>query len=438
MLVEHRTSKAEQDQIVDRFKKEIDKDRLCILIVKDMLLTGFDAKIEAVMYLDRPLKEHTLLQAVARVNRTYTKEIKVINEEGNEVTETRTKAYGFVVDYFGITRHLEEALKIFDPTELGRPMQDIESIFRQMLDYKEAVMRMFAGVKKSDLDALMNVLKPEDKRAEFEMAYKRFASAVNALMPSHARQEDLNDLKWLSYLRAGAKARFEPENPIDISDCGEKAKELISAHLKSEGVYQWIAPITLLEKGFFDKVKGLGSDEAIASSMEHAIKHVISVKMKDNPVHYTSLLERLQKILEETRLSWEERKEQLHAFITKELEHGEEDLAEKLGLSEKRQLAIYETIDNAIKKHLEQEGVAFSNGESQLETVKLITLAIEDVILKTRVKGFSHNQTRITEMETAIYGLLLSNYYETFGFESIQQLVNPLVDLAKIHYDDLE
>ena len=78
-----------------------------------------------------------------------------------------------------------------------------------------------------------------------KVAYKRFAVAVNTLMPSHVRQEDLNDLKWLSYIRAGLKARFEPENTIDISDCGEKARELIAEHLKSNGVYQWIEPITL-------------------------------------------------------------------------------------------------------------------------------------------------------------------------------------------------
>ena len=69
-LKEHFTTKAEQDAIISRFKKPIDKDKLCFLIVKDMLLTGFDAPIEQVMYLDRPLKEHNLLQAIARVNRT--------------------------------------------------------------------------------------------------------------------------------------------------------------------------------------------------------------------------------------------------------------------------------------------------------------------------------------------------------------------------------
>ncbi|HAZ37406.1 MAG TPA: type I restriction endonuclease subunit R, partial [Clostridiaceae bacterium] len=74
-LKKHFTTKAEQETIISRFKKPIEEDKLCFIIVKDMLLTGFDAPIEQVMYLDRPLKEHNLLQAIARVNRTCTMDI---------------------------------------------------------------------------------------------------------------------------------------------------------------------------------------------------------------------------------------------------------------------------------------------------------------------------------------------------------------------------
>ena len=75
-LKKHFTTKTEQENLINRFKKPINKDKLCFLIVKDMLLTGFDAPIEQVMYIDRPLKEHTLLQAIARVNRTCTREVE--------------------------------------------------------------------------------------------------------------------------------------------------------------------------------------------------------------------------------------------------------------------------------------------------------------------------------------------------------------------------
>jgi len=433
-LKDHRTSKADQDRILDRFRKEIEKDRLCIIIVKDMLLTGFDAKIEDIMYLDRPLKEHSLLQAIARVNRTYDKPYKAI-EDGKEIEKTRIKAFGYVVDYFGITRHLEEALAIFDPKDIDHPMEDIDFLFKKMLDYKEAALRIFAGANKKDLDALMNVLKPENKRAEFDMAYRRFAIAVNALMPSHVRQEDLNDLKWLTYIRAGAKARFEPEDAIDISDCGEKAKELISEHLKSNGAYQWIKPITLFDKDFKDAVNH-GSDEAIASTMEHAIKHAINVKMKDNPIHYQSLLDRLLKILEEANLNWEERKRQLSEFIEREMAHGEEDLTKKLGFSEKRQLAIFEAVKSLASGDKVAEEVEYYAGDDENSQFKAITFAIEETILAIRVKGFKSNPTRLAEMETAIYNMLLTRFFSELGLDGVRKLMGPIMDLAKIHYDD--
>jgi len=433
----HRSSKGEQDLILSRFKREIEKDRLCMIIVKDMLLTGFDAKIEDVMYLDRPLKEHNLLQAIARVNRTYDKPFKQYDENGKVVESQRTKAYGRVVDYFGVTRHLEEALEIFDTSDVGVPMENIDSLYRKMLDYKEQVMRMFAGVDKSNLDALMNVLEPANKRAEFETAYKRFAVAVNTLMPTHVTQDDLNTLKWLSYLRAGAKARFEPEDAIDISDCGEKARELISEHLKSQGVYQWIEPITLFDKDFKEKIYH-GSDEAIASTMEHAIKHIITVKMKENPVYYQSLLERLLKLIEETNMNWEERRKQLEEFVERELNNGEEELAKDLGFTQKRQLAIYETVKNSGANNKVGDGSVSYSAGYDVDVFKDITLDIEKTILEKRVKGFKMNPTRIAEIQTAIFTMLLERYYNVLGYDGVSRLINPIMDLAKIHYGELE
>ncbi|MCR3956261.1 MAG: type I restriction endonuclease subunit R [Gudongella sp.] len=430
-IKEHRTTKAEQRLLIDRFKKEIEKDRLCILIVKDMLLTGFDAKIEDVMYLDRPLKEHTLLQAIARVNRTYDKPYRDL-KDGVEVEKQRKKEFGKVVDYFGITKHLEEALQIFDKGDIGEPMESVESLYRTMQDYKEAVLRIFAGVDKGDLDQLMDVLKPDNKRAEFEVAYKRFSVTFNALMPTHVKKEDIDELKWLSYIRAAAKVRFEPEDRIDISDCGEKSRELISSHLKSLGVFQWIKPVTLFDKDFKEKLGG--SDEAIASTMEHAIRHAITVKMKENPVHYQSLLERLQKILEETDLNWEQRKKQLQEFIDREFEHGEENLVAKLGLKEKRELAIFEMLRSEITDERVAEDVVYYM-DDQVSLLKRMTGSIVTAIKKSWVVGFHHNPTRINEMEQEIHSTLLSNYYDEIGdYDKVTRLAAKIMDLAKVHY----
>ncbi|GMQ56427.1 HsdR family type I site-specific deoxyribonuclease [Vallitalea sediminicola] len=438
MLKDHRTTKPEQDALIDRFKKPIKDDRLCMLIVKDMLLTGFDAPIEQVQYLDRPLREHTLLQAIARTNRTYVQEREVLNEEGVMESQSFAKKYGFIVDYYGITHHLEEALKVFDKTDVDGQMEDLDAIYNKMQDYKQAVLRMFVGVNRRDLDAVMRVIEPENKRAEFEMAYKRFASTLEALMPNHVTKDDINDLKWMAYVRAGAKARFEPGTVIDIADCGEKARAIISEHLKAQGVIQWIRPISLVDKDFQDKMDTFKSDEAVASSMEHAIRHIITVNMEDNPVHYTSLLEKLQQLLDETKLSWEERRAQLQEFINREIELGEEDEAQKLGFTSKKEYAFYLKIKEILNEEEPTSNkVAETSGEylsdSDVDQYKNMTLDVVKTIQDNRLDGFEVNVAKAAEVERAIQQVLVKNH-NTVGYAKIKKLLTPLMDLAKRHF----
>jgi type I restriction enzyme R subunit len=433
----HRKTKHEHDKLIERFKMPIKKDRLCFLIVKDMLLTGFDAPIEQIMYLDRPLKEHTLLQAIARTNRTYLQEKEIINEKGEIEISSFPKNNGYIV-YYGITHHLEEALQVFDSSDVEGQMEDFNELYKKMQDYKEAVFRMFIGVDRSDIDAVMRVIEPENKRAEFEMDYKKYATALEALMPNHVTKDDINDLKWMAYVRAGAKARFEPGSVIDIADCGEKARKIISEHLKAEGVIQWIRPISLTDKDFQDKMDTLKSDEAVASTMEHIIRHTITVKMEDNPVHYTSLLQKLQQLLDETKLSWEERRAKLKAFIDKEMEHSEEDEAEKLGFKSKKKYAFYLKIkeiledteeDKAAEKH---KTVYISDMDEELYID--MTNDVVDSIIHNRLDGFATNKAKADQVEKAIQGAIMTSRYTQFGYGKLKQLVNPLLELAKRHF----
>lgn len=438
-LKDHRTTKPEQDAIIGRFKKPIEKDRLSFIIVKDMLLTGFDAPIEQVMYLDRPLKEHTLLQAIARTNRTYVRETEIVADDGTIEKHSFAKQYGFIVDYYGITHHLEEALKVFDKSDIEGQMENITDLYKHLLDYKEAVFRMFTGVDRSDIDAVMRVIEAENKRAEFEIAYKKYAQSVEALMPTHVTKDDLNDLKWMAYVRAGAKARFEPGNTIDIADCGEKARAIISEHLKSKGVIQWIRPISLFDTDFQNKMDSLKTDEAIASSMEHVIRHTITVNMEDNPVHYQSLLEKLQKLLDETKLSWEERRAKLKEFIDKEMESSEEDEAEKLGFSSKKEFAFYLKIreildENSEDSKLDKFDTTEYISDTDINLYKEMTFDIVDTIKDNKRNGFATNKAKADLLEKEIQDRIMTSKYYKFGFNKLKQLVNPLLELAKRHF----
>lgn len=442
-LKNHFTTKTKQDEIINRFKQPLNKDKLSFLIVKDMLLTGFDAPIEQVMYIDRPLKEHTLLQAIARVNRTFTKEVERTLENNLVVKENVVKQCGYVVDYYGISNYLEEALAIFDKEELGKPMDSLDDLYNEMLAYREAIMSMFRGINKNDLDALVNKIEPEDKRAEFELMYKKFSGAVESLLPRHVDTDIINDLKWLSYIRAAAKAKFNPSDAIDISDCGEKVRDIIENHLISLGVRSWIAPITLFENDFKSKINTLKSDEAKASAMEHAIKHTINIKMKENPAYYESLLERLQKILDETRNDWIERKKRLEEFINNDVEQGAKDEASNLGLDEK-EFAFFKIV----KKYLDED----SNGEADFivnedgetyvsdETIELskeIAKDVKNVVRDNYMIDWVTNPTKTNDIQRAIKLMLIKKYAKKLSRDVREKIMEPLLNLAKIHFDVL-
>ena len=414
-LKAHLTTKAEQQKIISRFLKPIQEDNLCFLIVVDMLLTGFDAPIEQVMYLDKPLIEHNLLQAIARVNRVYSEK----------------KKCGYIIDYYGVSNFLDEALSIFNVEDIGSPMTSIDEIVYQMKSYREDVMRIFYGVNKNDIDSLLDVIEPEDKRAAFEIAYKRFAETVEILLPSHVSQEFINDLRWLSYIRAAAKARFSPQDEIDISGCGEKVKKIISDHLKAKGVSLYIKPVTLFDDDFDKLIESISSDKGKAISIEKLIRHTINIKINDNPVYYTSLLEKLKKILDETEQNWLERKNRLKEFVEKDIKTGEENAAKKYCLS-KEQFAIFETVREEMSKANE-----FVVSEENTELIKKIVRDIDNTIKNSYVIDWTTNITKTQSIERSIKNMLISNYYSIFKIEGINRLTYQIINLAKIHYSSI-
>lgn len=428
ILKEHQKSKAEQDSLISRYKSPIAKDKLCFIIVKDMLLTGFDAPIEQVMYLDRSLQEHNLLQAIARVNRTYTKELEQTNDQGDKLIQN--KFYGFVVDYYGITNHLTEALKVFDENDVNieDQMKSIKKLYEQLQDYKRSVLGIFAGVEKNNLDALMTVLEPENKRAEFDVAYKRYAVVVEALMPNYVQKEDKDVLKWLSYIRAAAKARFEPTQPLDIADCGGKVKELISEHLRTKGVYGWIHPVTLFEKDFNEKMESLGGAKAQASAMEHIIIRTISINMGSNPVRYQSLLEKLQSIIDDTVNDWEDRKKQLEEFIKREMDEGKDKAVETYGLKDANELAVFDEIKKIYEE--DNENILI------IDEMKNMTYDVIGVVRESMVVGFKDNQAKQQDMVKKLSELFYTKYFNEFGLDKIDRMVKYFVELAKTNKYD--
>jgi type I restriction enzyme R subunit len=283
-LRRHHLSKKERDDFISRFKKKADP--LKMLVVCDMLLTGFDAPVEQVMYLDAPLKEHTLLQAIARVNRT---------EDG--------KTYGLVVDYWGDNQRISEALDMFSDDDgvlsalrpLSEKVQLLESRHR-------AAMRLFDDVDRTDEPACVAFLRQDDVRAKFELDFQRFAEAMDMVLPSPKALEPpyADDLKWLARLRAVARRLYRDER-LDARNYGAKVGEIVARHLTAEGVEQLLTPQDILDPAFKRHLAGLTSAEAKAAEIEHAIRHEIHVHRDENPAAYKSLWQELEELISRRR-----------------------------------------------------------------------------------------------------------------------------------------
>ena len=286
-LRKHYKTKAQQRAILKEFRKEIvnPKEDLCFLVVCDMLLTGFDAPIEQVMYLDKPLREHNLMQAVARVNRPH----------------TENKTHGLIIDYCGISKRLKEALEIFNDGDLTGYLEPLMDNIPKAEQSLNKVKRFFEKIKTSKADeyidkCVLDVLDAKDTRIRFEKAFKEFSMYVNSIIPNPKANKFKKDLMLFGKIYNSMRLNYDEKTP-SVLDASIKVKELIHKHLKSEGIEVLHEPLSIYSSEFNDLVGKKKSDRAKASIIEHKVRTTISNLYPTNPVFYTSLRERLEKII---------------------------------------------------------------------------------------------------------------------------------------------
>ena len=277
-----------QKQQIDQFKQPLAENALSIIVVKDMLLTDFDAPICQVMYLDRKLKEHALLKAIARVNRTAS-----------------GKTRGFIVDYFGLSDYLTEALDMFSKEDVAGALQDLKDEIPKLKAMHTRVMAHFKGIDKNDLDACILALKDEDKRQRFEVDFKKFAQQMDIIMPDASATPFLADLKALGKINLGTRNLYR-DAQLNLASVGEKVRALIEEHVRATGVDPKIPPIDLLAVDYKQKLQAHLSEESKASKIENAIKHHIDVNLAEDEEYYQSLSARLDAILVAKAERWDE------------------------------------------------------------------------------------------------------------------------------------
>ena len=377
-----------------------------LLIVCDMLLTGFDAPVAQVMYLDKPLREHSLLQAIARVNRPF--------EE---------KTHGLIIDYYGVSDELKDALAMFSSKDVERAMVPVEDKQPELEAAHSKAVSFFDDL--DDVEQCVQSLEPDDRRIEFKNAFKRFSQLMDVVLPNPVANPYREDLDRLSTIYGKSKERYRDET-MNLEGAGAKVRKLIQDHITSRGIEVLNEePVSIMEEVEFDaKLEGLESDEARASEMQNAIKHEINVRFDEDPVQYGSLRDRLEELIEQYREGRYNERETIEGLrVLMDEIHSRDKQARNKGLRDETDLSFYHAVEDVLSEHDAGEG-AF------IELTADLVGIVEEFVTKVEWKERTHLQNRMRkEVTRELYGSAID-----ISGDERRELTNRVIELARHHY----
>lgn len=251
---------------------------LKVLVVQNMLLTGFDAPIEQVMYLDRPLKDHSLLQAIARTNRPYP-----------------NKKCGIIVDYCGILRNLNKALN-FDESDIDQCLIDFDQLKKELPEQIAAFKLIFEGVNLNNYAQCLKHIDDHDLSQEVKELFKKIQLTYDTLSPDPFILEYQRDYIWATKIIMGLQQLESQEKP-DVKEYLPQTQRLIQNHISLREVNEAV-PVFKIDDNYLKRLDGkVLSKEMRELTLEHRIRSILRVKVGDLPV-YKTLDERLQAIIQ--------------------------------------------------------------------------------------------------------------------------------------------
>ncbi len=305
-----------------------------IVIVNNMLLTGFDAPIEQVMYLDKVIVAHGLLQAIARVNRV-----------GGP-----SKDKGFVVDYVGIGHHLKKALDNYDERaqkELTQALSFPEDELRELQASHKAITEFLAAHGLTDFtdhDAFFDVFYDEDLRFEFMALFKVFTKNLNLVFPARQALDHMNDYQALVAINELAAKHFR-DGRLSMKGIPPKLRQITDAFLVSQGIDVKIKPISILDEDFQKNIKKHDRVRTKAAAIEHAVRNHLDVDLNDDPELQASFSEALAQIFLDFAKNWARIYEELEKLRQRIISASQEPT---YGLSKKKQMPFFRMLRKEI------------------------------------------------------------------------------------------
>ena len=431
MMDKYGTQEKYEKSIINAFKYQENPE---IIIVVDKLLTGFDAPKNRVLYLTRSLKEHTLLQAIARVNRLA---------EG--------KDYGLIVDYYGNLENLDKAIEIYsgsdemNPDDVKGSVTNVKDIIKDLPQVHSEVWDIFSAIKnKYDTEAYAVHLGDEEQRHLFYEKLSKFIRLFSLAMATIEFNDVKNDTviekykkdsKFFIQLRIDVKRRYFDQ--IDYKAYESQVQKLIDKHITTDGeILKITEPIDIFNKQERDnEVEKLIGKAAKADHIAARTSKGITIKMDEDPIFYKKLSE----LIKETILDYKQSRidETEYLLRIKDIEErfltGKQDDVPAIIEGNKIAVAFYNFINAKLIVFLEDR---LQNAEVALkiqELIKNTTTENDRAIVDWKLNKEIEKQIW-SELDDYFYSLSLEMDHQ-IPFDILDDFVEEVIKIAKKQMD---
>lgn len=376
-----------------------------IMIVSDMLLTGYDVPVVQAMYLDKPLKEHNLLQAIARVNRTRT-----------------GKDFGLIVDYCGVTENLLSALSVYsgdlEPNDVMKNIQEefprLESRHQKLVHFFKNIRRDRRKARLAYIDEAVRYIEPEDLRDEFKELLKRFNLSIGIVLPDPFALKFEYDFHLYNEIKIRAGNIYIEDEGLRITaEENRKLQKLIDDHLKATGIEDLLTePVSIMDKEkLAEEMEKSLSEKSKELKMRNRLKYMIKIGLEKNPDFYKPLAQRLEELIEMLK---QNRITQLELFpeylkIFEAIDNKDRE-AQRLGFHSEREFAVYKTLQALVENPEEITRQIFRELDGECNIV-----------------GWEEKSQIHKDMRRKIKSIIR----DRVSAEDLQRLPNVLVDLIR-------
>ena len=393
------------------------------VIVNNMLTTGFDAPIEQVLYLDRVLVAHNLLQAITRPNR--------VGGDG--------KDYGFVVDYVGIGHHLKKAIDYYDEKQGQVDTEQTDGILTTIVNERELLKALHKAHQAiwdflhsnglddlTDEDAFYDFFYDNEARTKWLELYNDFTRAFNAVLPRKEALDYLMDWKAMTEINALALKHLRDKR-FSMKGIPPKLRAIANEYLVSKGIEEKVKPISIMSEKFVENVKKRKTDKTKAAETEHAIRNYIEVNIDEDPELFASFAKSIEEILKNFKGNWKKIYEELEKLRQRILQREKENT---YGLDRKRQMPFFRIFKSELF------------GESELtedqigRTVELTIHVTEKLQTELRLLGFWNSIPAQNRLKSELQSILLSTDF--YGLPNMigkyKSVISRIMEVARVNH----